>query len=98
VGGWGGSASYWATQYHPEYNLYEMGRLIAARAEALVCEGHFPNEEAVAEYARNMIALHNDPVNQALRDSLEIGDDIIDPEIRELELRNWLRFIVSRTS
>jgi hypothetical protein len=45
-----------------------------------------------------MIALHNDPVNQALRDSLEIGDDIIDPEIRELELRNWLRFIVSRTS
>jgi GMP synthase (glutamine-hydrolysing) len=91
------SASYWATQYHPEYNLYEMGRLIAARAEALVREGHFPDEEAVATYARDMIALHNDPTNQSLRDSLDVGDDIIDPQIRELELRNWLRFIESRT-
>ena len=92
-----GSSSYWATQYHPEYNLYEMGRLIAARAEALVREGHFPDEEAVAAHARDMIALHNDPTNQILRDSLDIGDDIIDPQIRELELRNWLRFIESRT-
>jgi GMP synthase (glutamine-hydrolysing) len=92
-----GNASYWATQYHPEYNLYEMGRLIAARAEPLVREGHFPDEEAVAAYARDMIALHNDPTNQALRDSLDVGVDIIDPQIRELELRNWLHFIESRT-
>jgi hypothetical protein len=27
---------------------------------------------------------------------LDVGDDIIDPQIRELELRNWLRFIESR--
>lgn len=33
--------SFWATQYHPEYNLLEMGRLIAARAAALVKEGFF---------------------------------------------------------
>ena len=93
-----GDASYWATQYHPEYNLYEMGRLIAARAEALVREGHFPDEEAVGAYAADMIALHDDPTNEALRDALDIGDDIIDPQIRELELRNWLRFIVSRST
>lgn len=92
-----GDASYWATQYHPEYNLYEMGRLIAARAEALVREGHFPDEESVAGYARDMITLHDDPTNQVLRKSLNVGDDIIDPQIRELELRNWLRFIESRT-
>ncbi len=91
-----GEASYWATQYHPEYNLYEMGRLIAARSEALVREGHFPNEESVAGYAADMMALHEDPSNEALRTSLEVGDDIIDPRIRELELRNWLEFIESR--
>ncbi|MEN8237618.1 MAG: type 1 glutamine amidotransferase [Actinomycetota bacterium] len=93
-----GDASYWATQYHPEYNLYEMGRLIAARAGALVSEGHFPSEEAVAAYARDMIALHRDPSDEALRVALDIGDDIIDPQIRELELRNWLRYIESRSS
>ena len=93
-----GDASYWATQYHPEYNLYEMGRLIAARAEALVREGHFPDEDSVAEYAADMMTLHANPDSQQLRDKLDIGDDIIDPQIRELELRNWLRFVESRTT
>jgi GMP synthase (glutamine-hydrolysing) len=93
-----GDASYWATQYHPEYNLYEMGRLIAARAEALVREGHFPDEESVATYAAEMRALHADPESQELRASLDIGDDIIDRQVRELELRNWLRFVESRAS
>ena len=92
-----GEASFWSTQYHPEYNLYEMGRLIAARATALVKEGHFPDEASVAAYAAKMIELHDNPDSDDLRDELSIGDDIIDPHIRELELRNWLRFIDARS-
>lgn len=92
-----GEASFWTTQYHPEYNLYEMGRLIAARAAALVKEGLFPDEEAVAVYAAKMIELSENPDSIELRTELDIGDDIIDPQIREVELRNWLRFIDSRT-
>ncbi len=91
-----GDAAFWGTQYHPEYNLHEMGRLIAARARALVTEGHFADEEAVATYASNMKALHANPGSAELRERLEVGDDIIDPQIREVELRNWLRFIDSR--
>ncbi len=85
--------SFWATQYHPEYNLLEMGRLIAARAAALVKEGFFPDEDAVARYAGAMKALHADPDSAELRAELNVGDDIIDPQIRELELRNWLRYV-----
>ena len=92
-----GDASYWATQYHPEYNLYEMGRLIAARAEALTREGHFPDEDSVAAYASDMMELHANPDSQELRTALDIGDDIIDPQIREVELRNWLRFVEARS-
>ncbi len=91
-----GDACFWGTQYHPEYNLHEMGRLIAARAEALVREGYFPNEEAVASYATNMKTLHANPDSTELREKLNVGDDIIDTEIREVELRNWLKFIDSR--
>jgi len=91
-----GDAVFWATQYHPEYNLYEMGRLIAARADALVREGHFPDAETVAIYADNMQSLHTDPKSQRLRELLGVGDDIIDPRIRQLELRNWLRLVESR--
>ena len=92
-----GAASFWSTQYHPEYNLYEMGRLIAARGAALVREGLFPDEAAVAAYAAKMMELSAEPDSMELRAELGIGDDIIDPQIRELELRNWLRFIDSRT-
>ncbi|MCK4707726.1 MAG: type 1 glutamine amidotransferase, partial [Gammaproteobacteria bacterium] len=91
-----GNACFWGTQYHPEYNLHEMGRLIAARAAALVKEGHFPDEEAVANYAADMKALHANPDSAELRERLGVGDDIIDPQIRQVELRNWLRFIDSR--
>ena len=93
-----GEAAFWGTQYHPEYNLHEMGRLIAARAGALVKEGHFPDEKAVASYAADMKALHANLDSAELRERLEVGDDIIDPRIREVELRNWLRFIGSRVA
>lgn len=89
-----GNGVFWATQYHPEYNLYEMARLIAARAEALVNEGFFSTIEAVAEYADKMRALHENPASQALRRELQIGDDIIDPRIRQQEMRNWIDYLV----
>lgn len=91
-----GASSFWSTQYHPEYNLHEMGRLIAARAAALIKEGLFADETAVAVYAAKMMELAAHPDSANLRDELDIGDDLIDPKIRELELRNWLRFIDSR--
>jgi len=91
-----GDAAFWGTQYHPEYNLHEMGRLIAARAAALVKEGHFADENSVANYAADMKTLYANPDSTELRERLEVGDDIIDPTIREVELRNWLRFVDSR--
>ena len=92
-----GEGSFWVTQYHPEYNLHKMGRLIVARAEALVREGHFSDEESVSAYAADMMALYANPESEELRQRLGVGDDIIDPTIRETELRNWLKFIDSRT-
>jgi GMP synthase (glutamine-hydrolysing) len=85
--------TFWATQYHPEYNLHEMGRLIAARAKALVREGFFPDEAAVAAYAAKMKELAANPHSATLRAELRVGDDLIDPGIRQVELRNWLRFV-----
>jgi len=93
-----GAGSFWTTQYHPEYNLYEMGRLIDARAQALVNEGFFPDVASVAIHAAKMKELFTNPDSEELRENLVVGDDIIDPQIRELELRNWLRFIDSRAT
>ena len=86
--------TFWATQYHPEYNLYEMGRLVAARANALVKEGFFPDTQAVATYAGQMQTLSEQPDSAELRGALSVGPDILDAGIRECELRNWIEHLV----
>ncbi|MCP4103932.1 MAG: type 1 glutamine amidotransferase [Desulfobacteraceae bacterium] len=85
-----GKGVFWATQYHPEYNLYEMARLIKARAEPLVKEGFFSATDEVLAYTDKLIALHKQPDSSELRLELDIGEDILNPEIREQELRNWI--------
>ena len=84
------NGAFWATQYHPEYNLYEMARLISARAGALVREGFFNTTDEVQTYAATMHALHQNPDSLELRQELDIGDDILDMEIRQQELKNWI--------
>lgn len=89
-----GNTVFWATQYHPEYNLHEMARLVSARAEPLVQEGFFPSTGAVKLYAEKMNALHQNPSAPALREELRVGEDILDEKIREQELRNWIDYLV----
>jgi GMP synthase (glutamine-hydrolysing) len=89
-----GKGAYWATQYHPEYNLFEMAQLIDARAGALVKEGFFPSEDAVHDHAAELRQLHQDPDNETLRAKLGVGDDILDDGIRQQELRNWVDYLV----
>lgn len=88
------NGEFWATQYHPEYNFYEMARLIQARATPLVKEGFFETPEAVQTYADAMFALHHNPDSQDLRKTFNVGDDILDPAIRRLEIHNWIDHLV----
>ncbi|MGE5265618.1 MAG: type 1 glutamine amidotransferase [Acidobacteriota bacterium] len=89
-----GKGTFWATQYHPEYILYEMARLLIARKEPLTNEGFFKAQEDVERLAANMIELSRHPDSKELRQSLKIGDDILTPEIRQQELRNWIDYLV----
>lgn len=89
-----GKGTFWATQYHPEYTLYEMARLLIARKEPLTKEGFFKAESEVETLASNMIALSKKPETQELRKMLKIGDDILTTQIRQQELRNWVDYLV----
>ncbi|MCP4670426.1 MAG: type 1 glutamine amidotransferase, partial [Desulfobacula sp.] len=88
-----GKASFFGTQYHPEYNLFEMARLIKARAQALVTEGFFTTTDQVLEYAKKMDQLHDNPESEELKTQLNIDGSVIDPEIKEQELRNWINYL-----
>jgi GMP synthase (glutamine-hydrolysing) len=89
-----GKGTFWATQYHPEYNLYEMARLLIARKEPLTKEGFFVATTEVEKLAADMIQLSEQTDSQELRTQLRIGDDILDPAIRQQELRNWIDCLV----
>jgi GMP synthase (glutamine-hydrolysing) len=89
-----GKGVFWATQYHPEYNLYEMARLLIARKEPLTNEGFFKSTEEVEQLASKMIELYQHPESKDLREMLRISDDILDPQIRQQELCNWIDYLV----
>lgn len=88
------NGTFWATQYHPEYNFYEMARLIRARGKALVKEGFFEKEEHVLAYADDMFKLAQNPDSPELRERFNVDDNIINPDIRQIEIRNWIDYLV----
>ncbi len=93
-----GNGTFWATQYHPEYELHEMAPLLIARRVALAKEGFFGSEAEVESYAGRLMELSRSPEDEHLRRELEIGSDILDPQIRETELRNWIDRLVLPSS
>jgi GMP synthase (glutamine-hydrolysing) len=71
-----------------------MARLISARARALVREGFFATTGEVRAYAEKMHVLYQNPDSLELRQELDIGDDILDMEIVQQELKNWIDHLV----
>jgi GMP synthase (glutamine-hydrolysing) len=81
---------FWSTQYHPEYNLYEVAKLITSREELLTREEYFRSHEDLIEYVDQLETISKDPSRKDLRWKLGIDDDLLSDEIRELEFANWL--------
>ena len=86
--------TFWAIQYHPEYDLHAMARLIVAREELLVKEGFFTGHDDLQSHVDRLEALHKDPGRKDLRWQLAVGDDIIDQGIRQCEVKNWIERLV----
>ncbi len=85
---------FWGVQYHPEYDLHELARLIIAREPRLVKQGLFLGHEDLLAYVDRLEALHAEPGRTDLRWQLGIGDDVLNAEIRQREFINWLDHLV----
>jgi GMP synthase (glutamine-hydrolysing) len=88
------NGEFWAVQYHPEYDLHEMARLIVAREPRLVKQGLFLGHEDLMEYVERLEALHTDPTRTDLRWQLGIDDHVLDARVRQREFINWLNYLV----
>jgi len=94
-----GKCSFWSTQYHPEYTLLTMAKLMKSRTEALVREGHFPGPEAVVSLADKLIRIsdlsisdHGCEEYEALRIELGLDDSVLNADLKEREIINWIEF------
>jgi len=86
------NGSFWATQYHPEYDLKEMARLIVARADKLTSEGYFNSQVDMMNYINILETIAKEPNRKDLRWMAGIDDDLLKDNIRQLEFVNWLKF------
>jgi GMP synthase (glutamine-hydrolysing) len=88
------SGTFWATQYHCEYDLHEMTRLIVAREKKLIAAGFFRDHKDLVELVERMEALAREPGRKDLRWQLAIDDDVLSDPIRQCEFVNWLNKLV----
>ncbi|HUF62281.1 MAG TPA: hypothetical protein VMN36_09425 [Verrucomicrobiales bacterium] len=86
--------AFWGLQYHPEYDLHEMARLIFCRIEKLVRLGIFRSEGQANAYIEDLESLHADPTRSDLAWKLGLDSDVMDAQERETEVRNWILRLV----
>lgn len=83
---------FWAPQYHPEYDLYLVAGLIAAREEKLSGEGYFRSHEDLVNFVSDLKTIYKDPTRKDLRWKYGIDDDVLSDDIRQLEFANWIKY------
>jgi GMP synthase (glutamine-hydrolysing) len=89
---------FWAVQYHPEYEPLDVARLGTLRAAQLVAEGFLRDAAGAAAFLRDLEALQADPSRRDLQYRLAVDADVLDPEVRTCEVRNWLERMVKPRS
>ena len=84
---------FWGIQYHPEYTVGELGSLANARIEPLIREGFFQEKAAAKHYVSRLKALEKNPERMDIQWDLSLDEDVLDDDVRQLELVNWLRSV-----
>ncbi len=85
---------FWATQYHPEYDLDVMAHLIPAREEKLIRQGYFKSHENMLSYTSDLKIIYRDPSRKDLMWKYDIDETILSDKIRQQEFHNWINKLV----
>ncbi|GLD99927.1 hypothetical protein PINS_up008655 [Pythium insidiosum] len=85
---------FWGLQYHPEYDLHEFARLLYCRRKVSVELGFFRDIASADAHIADLEALHSDRSRTDIAWKLGIDDDVLDEEIRILEVKNFVRHLV----
>jgi len=88
------NTDFWAVQYHPEYTLDYMAKMTISRTERLLKLGFFKDEKALRTFADEWMEIARDPdANKDLQWKYGIDEDVLDPNLRQVEPANWVRYV-----
>ncbi len=82
--------TFWATQYHTEYTMFETARLLIARKLKMLKWGYFKEVPDLEKHVQRMEDLSREPHRKDLRWQLSADEDVLDVRTKEKEFSNWL--------
>ena len=85
-----GGSTFWGVQYHPEFDLRDIGVIAKRYGKALIDEGFFADEAATDRFVELATALQADPGRGDLAWLLGADADVLDETVRLAEIRNWI--------
>ena len=71
-----------------------MADLIRCREDRLIGMGFFSDSKEVTEYTEKLDELHENPQSKHDAWQLGIDSDVLDPDFRQQEVRNWVEYLV----
>lgn len=86
-----GRSEFWGVQYHPEFDLSQIRMLYHYYKDDMLQQEFVNNEAEYDELMAKLKLLEAQPNNKAIAWQLGIDADILDAQVRSLEIRNWLR-------
>jgi GMP synthase (glutamine-hydrolysing) len=93
-----GQGVFWGVQYHPEYRLHDVAAMVRRYGQVLVTEGFFSNLMDLERYADDLSVLGADHQRHDIASRLRLDDDIVDADVRQIELSNWIDNLLHRIS
>lgn len=81
---------FWGVQYHPEFTLGDLAMIIRRYGRVLVEEGPFRTVDEVEAYAADLAGLGRDPARRDIAFRMGFDENVLDPDIRVAEIRNWI--------
>lgn len=81
---------FWGVQYHPEFDLGELAAVMERLSDALVAEGFCRTGDDARRYGADLRALHDDPARVDLAWRHGLDEQVLDPVLRTVEIRNFV--------
>ena len=88
------NGTFWGTQYHLEFTLHEMARLILSYEKALIQLNYFKDHSDLKSHVDRMESLFRAPDRKDLRWQLSVGSDLLSGKTRQREFSNWITRLV----